>query len=146
MPRIIHRGRRTNGSRTNGKSARARAVPPRKPAGNYTVIIEDIEALRLGAGIEDTALAAAVRRLRAGALVNLTFLPHPEARPGQTLSVRITSRKGPTFRGTLVGRPTSASLAGLRVGAALRFTADHIHSILKPAPSDTCSPSLRTDP
>jgi hypothetical protein len=91
--------------------------------------IEDIEALRLSAGIEDVRLATAIRGLGAGDRVRLTFLP-AGARPGETLVVRITSRKGLMFRGKLDTKPSSARLSRLRPGLPLRFTAAQIHSIL----------------
>jgi hypothetical protein len=100
--------------------------------------IEDIEALRLGVGIEDVRLASAIRSLGAGDQVRLTFLPgvgvlpNVGARP-ETLVVRITSRKGLRFRGKLAGRPRSSRLKKLRAGAALTFTAAQIHSILNPS-------------
>jgi len=97
------------------------------------ITIEDIEELRLGAGIEDSRLAEAIRGLDAGDRVRLTFLPRGGA-AGETLEVRITSRKGSTFRGTLAGRPRTVGLAGLRPGARLRFSAAQIHSILTPHP------------
>lgn len=139
MPRIMHRMRRTSEiSASKAASTRpARAAPAQEPAKKLPFIIEDIDALRLGAGIEDRALALAIRHLVSGDVVKLTFLRNPEAKPGETLSVRVSGRKGLTFTGTLAGRPRSAGLSKLHIGVILKFTAAHIHSIVKP-----CSPSI----
>jgi len=89
--------------------------------------IENIEQLRREAGIDDVELHEAVGRLGAGDLVRLTVLMG--AKPPVALLVRITSLKGPAFRGKVARAPSSASLADLAVGTPVTFTADHIHSI-----------------
>jgi hypothetical protein len=93
------------------------------------VEIENIEELRLHQGIDDVELREEIRGLGAGALVRLTLLSG--AFGGETVVVRITSRKGPTFRGKLVRKPATAALARLRAGWPLAFTAAHIHSLPK---------------
>jgi hypothetical protein len=93
------------------------------------VEIQNIEDMRRRAGIEDVELREAIRGLRVGAFVKLTLLAGAQAVAGETLLVRITSIRGDAFRGKLAGRPTSAGLAGLRVGLALAFTGSHIHSL-----------------
>jgi hypothetical protein len=103
------------------------------------IIIEDIQAARLSAGIEDVQLAAQIRRLRAGDAVKLTFLPHADAFPGITVVVRITSIDGPVFRGKLMSRPGRSRLPALRPGRALTFTASQIHSISSKHEPDTTS-------
>jgi hypothetical protein len=92
------------------------------------VEIENIEAVRYSEGIDDVELREAIRGLAVGDIVNLTFLIGRPAR-GETLSVRITDIKGPTFRGMLARRPVQAGLSGLRTGAVIDFTAGHIHSL-----------------
>jgi hypothetical protein len=100
------------------------------------VEIENIEQLRRDKGIDDVELRAAVRRLRAGDLVNLTFLPEVPRARSETLCVRITRVRKTGFLGELTDRPASVHLAGLRVGLAVRFTSEHIHSI----PRQVCRP------
>jgi hypothetical protein len=96
--------------------------------------IQDIEDMRRRVGIDDAELRAAIRGLRAGALVKLTLLAGEPGAPGETLLVRITSVRGGTFRGKLASRPTSAGLSGLQVGRRLAFTASHIHSLARMRP------------
>jgi hypothetical protein len=96
------------------------------------VEIENIEEKRRRVGIEDVELREEIRGLRAGDFVNLTFLADSHA--SETLSVRITSIRGPAFRGKLTDSPTSAALAGLRAGSLVVFTRAHIHSLAKRRP------------
>lgn len=145
MARRVHRVRRTKeisaprsavaqlapSAQATRAAAPGRAQPTRGQARKRAYLLEDINALRLSAGIEDTALAMAIRGLGVGDRVKLTFLAHPEDAPGEALAVRISSKHGLTFTGRLIGQPRSAGLAGLRVGARLRFTTAHIHSIVK---------------
>lgn len=91
--------------------------------------IEDIESLRLRQGIDDVELRKEVRGLGPGDCVRLTFLG--DARPHETLMVRITSTRGTSFRGRLIQRPTKGAPYGLRLGAMLAFAATHIHSVVK---------------
>jgi hypothetical protein len=93
------------------------------------VEIENIEALRRCQGIEDVELRDEIRSLRTGDLVRLTLLSTSGPPAGETLLVRITRIRGPTFQGELARRPLSAGLARLSLVAPLAFTADHIHSI-----------------
>jgi hypothetical protein len=90
------------------------------------VAIENIEEMRLRAGIDDVELRQSVRRLRVGDRVRLTLLSGPGQTAGKTLWFRITRVEGSHFRGRLA---EGQALAGLRPGALLSFTADHIHSV-----------------
>jgi len=94
-----------------------------------TVTLENIEELRRQNGIDDVELREGIHRLRAGDFVNLTFLTGPAS--FETLLVRITSVRGPAFRGKLAAKPTSNGLSSLRVGSAVTFTSTHIHSLSK---------------
>ena len=98
------------------------------------VEIENIDELRRREGIDDVELRKAIRRLRAGDSVKLTFLVGNCSFAGETLLVRITSIRGKTLRGKLANRPAFTGLSRLRVGSSVVFTADQIHSIAKPAP------------
>jgi hypothetical protein len=91
--------------------------------------IQDIEAMRRRAGIDDVELREAIRGLRAGALVRLTLLGGVPDIAGETLLVRITSVREGAFRGKLASTPASTGLSGLRLGRRLAFTASHIHSL-----------------
>lgn len=95
-----------------------------------SIEIEDIQALRLREGIEDVPLRQAIRGLNVGDFVKLTFLTGTQS--FETLSVRITSIRGATFRGKLADQPASAGLSKLRVGACVVFTRAHIHSLPRP--------------
>jgi hypothetical protein len=93
--------------------------------------IENIEALRLREGIDDVELRDAIRGLRVGDVVNLTLLTGAPTPGSETLPVRITEVNGGDFQGALARPPASAKLARLRAGVRLRFSADHIHSLVK---------------
>lgn len=93
--------------------------------------IENIEAMRRQEGIDDVQLRGEIRALKIGDFVKLTFLTGPTS--FETLLVRITSIRGPAFRGKLADKPTSSADSKLRVGAAVAFTTTHIHSIMKKA-------------
>jgi hypothetical protein len=95
------------------------------------VQIENIEEMRRREGIDDVELRAEVRGLAVGDIVNLTLLPGTGPFAAETLRVRITSITGSAFRGKLVSKPVSAGLEQLRVGAAIVFSAAHIHSVPK---------------
>jgi hypothetical protein len=98
------------------------------------VEIENIEVMRRLQGIDDAPLRQAIRGLKAGDFVNLTFLTATKS--FETLAVRITSIKGSTFRGKLACKPTSAGLSNLRLGSPLVFSATHIHSLAKEHPPE----------
>jgi hypothetical protein len=88
--------------------------------------LQDIEDMRLRAGIDDVELRLAIRRLKVKDFVKLTLMKG--ASSFQTVVVQITAIRGSTFRGRLAqGRPGRTSLA---------FTTAHIHSILKKETSD----------
>lgn len=91
------------------------------------VEIENIEEMRRQEGIDDVELRLEIRNLRVGAIVKLTFLTSSKCR--ETLLVRITSIRGPAFRGKLVDQPTTMSKHEAR--AVFAFTSAHIHSTQK---------------
>jgi hypothetical protein len=97
-------------------------------AGGSAILIEDIAGMRRRNGIDDDDLRDDIRRLAVGDLVRLT-LRAEQAAAGETVVVRITEVRSAGFRGALAGRPASKSLAGLGIGFALGFTAEHIHSV-----------------
>ena len=90
--------------------------------------IENIEALRRQVGIDDVELRQAIRELRIGDIVKMSVATKTPC-AGQTLRVRITRIDGLAFRGKVAMVPAGAAWTALRVGAAIAFTADHIHSI-----------------
>ena len=94
-----------------------------------TVLIENIETMRLREGIDDVELRAGVRRLAVGDVVRLTLVAG--GKTAETLPVRITAISGTNFRGRLTAGPTCSALAALSEGSTLDFTAAHIHSLLK---------------
>jgi hypothetical protein len=94
----------------------------------HCVSIEDIAGRRRREGIEDVELRDAIRGLAVGDVVRVT-LRADHAPSGETVDVRITAVDGDGFHGALAGRPASKGLAGMVVGAAIDFTADHIHSL-----------------
>ena len=93
------------------------------------VMIQDIEDMRRQEGIEDDELREEVRGLGVGDLVRLTFLTGTGPLGGETLLVRITSIRGPAYRGKLASRPAPTGPLKLRVGSLVTFTAAHIHSL-----------------
>ena len=95
------------------------------------VEIENIEERRREVGIDDVVLREDIRGLAIGDLVRLTLLTDTASFAGETVLVRITSIRGPAFRGKLVGKPTSISLSRLGVGSPVAFTAAHIHSLAR---------------
>src|SRR5207247_1398871 len=97
------------------------------PIMHSPVDIENIEELRRQEGIDDVELRVAIRGLRAGDFVNLSFMTG--ASTSETLAVRITSIRGSAFRGKLAATPTSKGLSQLHVGTTLIFTQTHIHSL-----------------
>jgi hypothetical protein len=105
------------------------------------VEIQNIEEMRLRAGIDDVDLRSEIRGLQVGDLVKLTFLTGTTT--FETLPVRITSINGSAFRGKLADSPAAPTLYTLRVGSAVAFAAAHIHSLVKrrPAPPRPEAPS-----
>ena len=93
------------------------------------VEIEDIDGMRRRAGINDAELWAAIRALRFGDHVRLTFLGSAESHTAETIRVRITRVRGNDFRGKVVDQPASRGLSGLNAGLAVAFTGSHIHSV-----------------
>lgn len=100
----------------------------RVPSADGCVVIENIEDLRQREGIDDVELHQEIRRLHAGDDVRLTFLN--SAKACETLLVRIKRIDGSLFRGTLVQRPATKGLDGLKLGSSVAFTATHIHSVV----------------
>jgi hypothetical protein len=103
------------------------------------VELENIEEMRLQAGIDDVGLREEVRRLRAGDFVKLTARVGARPPPGDPLLVRVTSVGGGVIRGKLAG---GARLSRLKAGSLLIFTAANVHSVTsqrgaggRPAPS-----------
>jgi hypothetical protein len=101
------------------------------PSVERAVEIEDIEGMRRLQGIEDIELGEEIRGLGSGDFVRLTFLTAATPATAETLSVRITSIKGSTFRGKLADRPAAAGLSMLRAGSTIVFTRAHIHSVAR---------------
>jgi hypothetical protein len=95
--------------------------------------IENIEEMRRSAGIQDAELHESIGRLRIGDRVRLTLLNGPKQTAGAMVWVRITRIQGTLFRGRLA---EGQGVAGLRPGALLSFTADHIHSVAGGEPTD----------
>jgi hypothetical protein len=94
-----------------------------------TLEIENIEALRRLAGIDDVELHEQVRRLRSGDCVKLTVLAPDRPGAGAVVLVRITSIKGETFRGRVLSGTEPVRLPRQCVGSLVAFTPDHIHSV-----------------
>jgi hypothetical protein len=97
------------------------------------VAIENIEEMRLRAGIDDVELRESIRRLRVGDRVRLTLLADPDVPSGKTLWFRISRIKGSRFEGRL---DKGQGPAGLRPGALVSFTAAHIHSVFEGGTTD----------
>jgi hypothetical protein len=97
-----------------------------------SIVIENIEAIRLQEGIDDVELRMAIRELKVGDVVNITCLIGPGS--FEKLWIRITRIQGLEFRGKLALKPSASQLSELPVGFALMFRAVHIHSIPKQKP------------
>jgi len=97
------------------------------------VVIEDIEEMRRREGIDDVELRDEIRGLGVGDYVLLTFLFGTKA--FETLPVRITSIRGPVFRGKLTRGPALTSLSPLTAGSVVAFGVIHIHSVPKQQPN-----------
>jgi hypothetical protein len=95
----------------------------------YPVAIEDIENLRLREGIEDVELRVAIRGLRVGDFVKLTFQSGTTPCVSETLPVRVITIRGSKYRGKLVTGPKSTALSRLRPRSIVTFAAAHIHSM-----------------
>jgi len=98
------------------------------------VELENIEERRREAGIDDAELREQIRRLAVGDFVLLTLLNPTRVFTDQTLRVRITSIRGASLRGTVVGKPARAGSPRPRHGAQLAFTTAHIHSVPESTP------------
>jgi hypothetical protein len=97
------------------------------------VEIENIEEMRLQAGIEDVELRQDIRKLAIGDFVVLTLLSGDGTRTSETWEVRITAIRGSAFRGKLA-KPLGP--ARQQTGTRIAFRSTHIHSLPKGRPSD----------
>jgi hypothetical protein len=95
--------------------------------------IENIEERRREVGIDDAELREQIRGLAVGDCVLLTLLKPTGVHAEQTLRVRITSIRGSSLRGKVVGNPARAGSPSHPPGTPLAFTTAHIHSIPEPA-------------
>jgi hypothetical protein len=95
------------------------------------IVVEDIDSMRRRQGIDDVELQEEIRELRIGDFVKLTLLTRTGPCAGETLLVRITRIRRSRFCGALAVRPTITGLSKLRLGSPIRFTTDHIHSVVK---------------
>jgi hypothetical protein len=103
---------------------------------NKRIEIEDIDDMRRRAGIVDAELWTAIRALRFGDQVRLTFLGRAGSHAAETVRVRITRIRGNEYRGKVLDQSTSGRLCGVHAGLAIAFTASQIHSIAAmPRPS-----------
>jgi hypothetical protein len=96
-----------------------------------SIVVEDIQGMRLREGIDDAELREEIRGLAIGDFVKLTLLSRTGSSAGETLLVRITRIRGSLFCGVLAVSPTCRGLSKLRLGSPVRFTAAHIHSVPK---------------
>jgi hypothetical protein len=94
----------------------------------HRVLLENIEAMRRQAGIDDSDLKDAIGRLVIGDHVRVT-LRSDESTSCETAVLRITEIGRMEFRGVLTGTPTTKGLTSLRAGFLLAFTTEHIHSL-----------------
>jgi hypothetical protein len=93
--------------------------------------IENIEEARRRQGIQDVDLRDKIGALQVGDTVKLTFMTRTTPFVGETLRVRITSIRGPAFRGKLANQPTALGLSKLKLGFPVAFGTIHIHSIVR---------------
>lgn len=93
--------------------------------------VENTEALRRRAGIDDVELRECVRNLAVGDRVNLTLLASGAASTGETVTVRITKIAERAYWGCLVEQPASRGFGHIHAGLPIAFAAAHIHSVLK---------------
>jgi hypothetical protein len=91
------------------------------------VELENIEAMRIEAGIHDIGLREDVCGLRAGDVVKLSARARNRPPPGEPLLVRVTSVAGGVLRGRLTH---AASASQLAAGALLTFAPAHVHSVV----------------
>jgi hypothetical protein len=96
-----------------------------------SIVVEDIQGMRLREGIDDAELREEIRGLAIGDFVKLTLLTRTDSFAGETLLVRITRIRGSRFCGVLAEGPTCRGLSKLRVGSPVQFTTARIHSVPK---------------
>jgi hypothetical protein len=94
-----------------------------------SIEIENILELRRAEGIEDVELRAAIRALRVGDVVKLTFQSNTTPCVSETLSVRVIAINGSKYRGRMVKGAKSNALSELRPRSIVNFAAAHIHSL-----------------
>ncbi len=99
--------------------------------------IEDIDGMRRRAGIVDAALWTAIRALRFGDHVRLTFLGSAGSHAAETVRVRITRVRGNEYHGKVIDQPASPGLSNLHAGSAVAFAASQIHSVAANSTSGT---------
>jgi hypothetical protein len=93
--------------------------------------IENIEEMRDHQGIDDEELRRAIKGLRVGDFVKVTFVPSGCNSAGETLFLRVTKIDGDRLVGKLDEEPTLPGLSGLQVGSSVAFQKVHIHSVPK---------------
>ena len=93
--------------------------------------IENIEEMRAHEGIDDEELRRAIKGLRVGDFVKVTFVPSGCNSAGETLFLRVTKIDGERLVGKLDEEPTLPGLSGLHVGSSIAFQKVHIHSVPK---------------
>ncbi len=94
--------------------------------------LENIEERRREMDIDDAELREQIRQLAVGDCVLLTLLKPTGAFADQTLRVRITSIRGSSLRGKVVGKRGRAGCPTPSPGTQLVFTTAHIHSVPEP--------------
>jgi len=93
--------------------------------------IEDIDARRREAGIDDVDLRHAIAELGIGDEVKITLLSTAAPLVTETVVLRLTSIRATHFRGTLLTLPHRGTFGDLAVGSSMTFTAAQVHSIGK---------------
>ena len=102
----------------------------------FSVLLQNIEAMRQRVGIDDDDLHKEIRGLKVGDVVRLTLVAGEKSVEGETVLVKIIDISDATYRGTLTGRPTAKALEGFEAGSTLTFAAMHIHSLKKATDED----------
>jgi hypothetical protein len=102
---------------------------------HHAVEIENIEELRRRQDIDDPDLREAIKALRAGDQVRLTFLNNASPGRSDTVLVRVTSIKRTVYRGRLLASPIGLGTPGPRAGDLVMFGREHIHSVVRPQPA-----------
>src|SRR5262249_38258649 len=120
------------GQKPQARMATSRAARGKHAEGSgkrCSIVIENIEEMRLRQGIRDDDLRQTIARLQVGDFVKLTFSTSKMTCTGETLLVCVTKIKTDMFLGRLAGRPALPALSALRQGSLVTFSSEHIHSI-----------------